>query len=228
MSATNRSFGHVDIQSIYRNIYSGIHQLQEIILNKNQENVLLDLEFQTRKLETITNKLNLQDLNTYNANGLSITAEYEFQIQEKDRKILDLQFTNTALQDKLSILLKELSEKNSPIVESKPVKKGILANFQNTKPPKGLVKSKTVDGILDPQPAKLTSQVPKNIVKKKNSKFHLSPRDCGPALQDDLENPQPRPKSPRPIDRKGGKYLDLNYKPDQESLTKSLPLDSPC
>lgn len=232
MYATSESAGHTDIQSIYRNIYSGIHQLKDIISNKNQENVILNLEFQTLKLEKITNKLNLQDLNADSVNGFSIIPEYEFQVKEKDRKIRDLQCTNTKLQDKIRLLLEELSKKdriikslNAPIVDAKPAKKGILAKCQTTKPPKVLVKSKTVDEILDNEPAKLYLQIPKNSNKKKHSKSNFSLKDCGPALQDELENPQSIPKSPRPIHRKHEIQLEADFKTAQELYAKSLPLD---
>ena len=230
MFTASKSPENAEMQSIYRNMYSGIHQLEEIISDKNQENVILCLESQTRKLEMITNKLNLQDLSTHNANGFAITKECESQIQEKDRKIRDLAFKNTLLEDEVRRLSKELSEKERKIeslnchnVDSKQVKKGILANFQTIKP-KVLVKSKTVDEILD---SKQTLQIQKNP-NKKGSNSNISLKNCGPAIQDELENPQSRPKSPRPLGRKQQNPLEIELNAVQESCSQSLPLGSPC
>ncbi|KAI6650936.1 hypothetical protein LOD99_5776 [Oopsacas minuta] len=243
MSATNNDYDKLsleyeELKSAYGGLSSRFRQLRATVSNKSQENILLELEIKNQELEALTNKLNICELKQNSIDPFSTSSikiqELQSKIEDQNLIIRELQLEKNAFQVDIRNLIRELSEKekvintlNSHILthstNGKLKSKGILGSLSSKRSPL-LARTSTVDVIEIPK-TNLFPKAKKNPGNKIKIQFNPFDDDV-PAFQDGLENPPPRPRSPRPINRK-----DINSKVNSENeiqdniLMRSFPSD---
>ena len=228
------------LQTDFRNLNSKFRWLRNTISNKNNENILSELESKTKELEILSAKLNLQELIFIEPPSTSSTKirELEATIEDQELVIRHLELEKSAILSDNQFLKHELTKTERKIeslntqITTHPVGgNSVKIPIKENKCIFGNIRAQTldIDSIAKP---KLQSKPKKAyIAKNKSIDRHLTPNKL-PTIQDDLVNPQARPSSPRPIQRKSDCKIKKDEKSngnddEQDLLSKSLPLNSP-
>ena len=214
-----------ELQTDFKNLSSKFRRLRNTISNKHSENIISELELKTQELEALSGKLNWEELKQNHteqplANSTKI-RELECKIEDQNLIICQLELEKSAILSDNQFLKQELTKMGGQIEKLNSQFKTHPTGENHVKVPLkddkyylgNIKRAQTFAADIDwnPKviPAKHNKRVP--FAKHKSTDRYLTPNQL-PTIQNDLANPQPRPLSPRPIQRRFESKVDQECK----------------
>lgn len=226
------SVAYEDLNTRYADLSSRFRAMRSTLSNKYQENILAELEAKTLELQELSNKVNLSEKfgkknEVEEAHELKIN-QLESVIDNQTRRIKGLERDRAIFQSDIHSLTLELKEKEQTIEHLTKLNTQLLQNNEHEPTVKGKKyffkvhtkqskRASTVD-VLDISANNLEIPSPNPKFSSGKSSKHKPPVDPD-RIQEELENPLPRPRSPHPI------YIPYpEHGHGEVNLSKSLPV----